>query len=120
LHSLSGIIPIGAFLVEHLLTNSMAIYGPKRFNDSVHSIHILPYLPALEVFGIFLPLAFHALYGIKIAMSAEYNVRQYPYLGNWRYALQRATGYIALIFIIIHLMKFRFAHLVDWRPRFLD
>ena len=58
LHSLSGIIPIGAFLIEHLLTNSLAFAGPERFNKAVHGIHELPWLLALEVFGIFLPLAF--------------------------------------------------------------
>lgn len=120
LHSLSGIIPIGAFLVEHLLTNSMAFLGRERFNESVHAIHGLPYLPALEVFGIFLPLAFHALYGIRIAMSAQHNVHDYPYMANRRYTLQRITGYIAFLFLIVHLLKFRFAHWVGWGPEFLD
>ena len=120
LHSLSGIIPIGAFLAEHMLTNSMAVFGPDRFNKSVHALHELPYLTLLEVFGIFLPIAFHALYGIKIAMSAELNTHAYPYMANRRYTLQRITGYIAFLFIIVHLMKFRFAHLVGWGPSFLD
>lgn len=120
LHSLSGIIPIGAFLVEHLLTNSMAYAGPERFNKAVHALHELPWLPVLEIFGIFLPLAFHALYGIKIAMSADYNTASYPYLDNRRYTLQRVTGYIAFVFLIIHLAKFRFAHLIGWGPEFMS
>jgi len=120
LHSLSGIVPIGAFLIEHLLTNSMAFAGPEKFNEAVHSLHELPYLWALEIFGIFLPLAFHAIYGIKIAMTAEYNVASYPYMENRRYTLQRITGYIAFAFLIVHLMKFRFAHLLGWGPEFLD
>lgn len=119
LHSLSGIVPIGVFLIEHLLTNSMAFQGPARFNEAVHSLHHLPYLLALEVFGIFLPLAFHAIYGIKIALSAHPNVSTYPYMDNWRYFLQRITGYIAFVFIIVHLMKFRFAHLVGWGPEYI-
>lgn len=119
LHSLTGIIPIGAFLTEHMLTNSMAFMGPEKFNDSVHSLHKLPYLWALETFGIFLPLAFHAIYGIKIAMSAEPNTHSYPYMANRRYTLQRITGYIAFLFIIVHLLKFRFAHLVGWGPEFM-
>jgi succinate dehydrogenase / fumarate reductase cytochrome b subunit len=121
LHSLSGIIPIGVFLIEHLLTNSLAFGqgGQQRFNDAVHGLHKLPYLLGLEVFGIFLPLAFHALYGIKIALSAEPNTRAYPYMANRRYTLQRITGYIALVFIVVHLLKFRFAHLVGWGPQFI-
>lgn len=120
LHSLSGIVPIGVFLIEHLLTNSMAFAGPERFNESVLAIHHLPYLWALELFGIFLPLAFHAGYGVKIALTAHPNVRSYPYMANQRYTLQRVTGYIALVFIIIHLLKFRFAHIVGWGPEFLN
>lgn len=119
LHSLSGIVPVGVFLIEHLLTNSMAFQGPAKFNEDVHWIHNLPYLFFLELFGIFLPLAFHAGYGIVIAMTAEPNVSHYPYLGNVRYTLQRLTGYIAFVFIIVHLFKFRFAHIIGWGPEFI-
>jgi succinate dehydrogenase / fumarate reductase cytochrome b subunit len=119
LHSLSGIIPIGVFLIEHLLTNSLAFAGRDKFNKAVHGLHDLPYLLALEVFGIFLPIAFHALYGIKIAMSAEPNTHAYPYMANRRYLLQRVTGYIAFVFLIVHLLKFRFAHLIGWGPQFI-
>lgn len=126
LHSLTGIVPIGVFLIEHLLTNSLAAGwasktpGPERFNEAVHGLHNLPYLWALELFGIFLPLAFHALYGVKIALTAQPNAREYPYMANRRFTLQRVTGYIALVFIVVHLLKFRFAHLVGWGPDFLD
>ncbi|MFQ5429863.1 MAG: succinate dehydrogenase cytochrome b558 subunit [Phycisphaerae bacterium] len=119
LHSLSGIIPIGAFLIEHMLTNSMAFQGPEKFDESVHALHRLPYLTFLEIFGIFLPIGFHAIYGIKIAMSAEPNPVAYPYMANRRYTLQRVTGYIAFAFIIIHLLKFRFAHWIGWGPEFI-
>ncbi|HKQ47353.1 MAG TPA: succinate dehydrogenase cytochrome b558 subunit [Phycisphaerae bacterium] len=125
LHSLTGIVPIGVFLIEHLLTNSLAAGwasktpGPERFNEAVHGLHHLPYLWALELFGIFLPLAFHALYGVKIALTAQPNAREYPYMANRRYTLQRVTGYIALVFIIVHLLKFRFAHWVGWGPEFI-
>jgi len=120
LHSLSGIVPVGAFLVEHMLTNSLTFVGPERFNKAVLALHDLPWLIALEIFGIFIPLAFHALYGIKIAMSADYNTATYPYLDNRRYTLQRVTGYIAFVFLIIHLAKFRFAHLIGWGPEFMS
>lgn len=126
LHSLTGIVPIGVFLIEHLLTNSLAAGwasstpGPERFNEAVRGIHHLPYLWALELFGIFLPLAFHALYGVKIALTARPNAHEYPYMANRRFTLQRVTGYIALIFIVVHLLKFRFAHVVGWGPDFLD
>ena len=34
LHSLTGIIPIGAFLVEHFISNSEAVKGPAAYNGS--------------------------------------------------------------------------------------
>lgn len=119
LHSLTGIVPVGVFLIEHMFTNSMALKGPDEFNRDVEFIHGLPYLLLLEIFGIFLPLAFHAVYGITIALSAESNSSRYPYLANRRYTLQRVTGYIAFVFVIVHLLKYRFAHLVGWGPDFM-
>lgn len=122
LHSLTGIVPLGVFLCEHMLTNSLAYGagGADKFNESVHFLHGLPYLWALEFFGIFLPLAFHAIYGIKIALSGRSNVTAYPHMPNRRYYLQRLTGYIAFVFLIIHLLKFRFAPWLGWGPDFLD
>ncbi len=110
LHSLCGIVPIGAFLCFHLLTNSTAFEGPERFNEHVKGIHALPWLVCIEVLFIFLPIAFHAGYGVLIALQGNLNTRQYPYMDNWRYTLQRVTAWIALAFIAIHLLQFRFAH----------
>jgi succinate dehydrogenase / fumarate reductase cytochrome b subunit len=112
LHSLSGVVPVGAFLIEHLLTNSQAFgpHGEASFNEAVQFIQDLPYLSAIEMVTIFLPLAFHAIYGVVIAMTAKPNSQNYPYMENVRFSLQRITGYIAFLFIIIHLAKFRFAH----------
>ena len=111
LHSLSGVIPIGFFLIEHLFTNSMAFFGPEKFNEHVHWLHNLPYLAALEIGTIFLPLLYHGIYGLYIARTGRPNSTAYPYMDNWRYTLQRVTGYIAFIFIMVHLAHFRFAWL---------
>ncbi len=45
LHSLSGIVPIGAFLIEHMLTNSMAAYGGRE-DDLPVDAHLLLALAA--------------------------------------------------------------------------
>lgn len=109
-HSLLGIIPVGLFLIEHLLTNSLAFLGPQKFNEQVHWLHDLHYLVWLEILFIFLPLAFHAIYGVAIVWTAKNNAHKYPYLDNWRFLLQRYTGVIVLLFVIVHLGHFRFAH----------
>jgi succinate dehydrogenase / fumarate reductase cytochrome b subunit len=120
LHSLSGVCPIGVFLLPHLVTNSSIVWGrllnPSRYGDAgvetfqheVDFIHNLPALVLLEFGGIWAPLAFHALLGIAFARSGRFNVNRYPYGGNWRYTLQRLTGYVGLAFILMHVTSLRF------------
>ncbi len=111
LHSLSGIVPVGAFLINHLLANSTAFLGPEHFDHHVGIIHSLPWLVAIEFTFILIPLAFHGIYGLAIAWQGKPNQGQYPYMDNWRYTLQRVTAYITFAFILIHLAHFRFAWL---------
>ncbi len=110
LHSLTGIVPVGLFLFNHLLTNSTAFLGPEKFNHHVELIHSLPWLLAIETLFIFLPLLFHGVLGVAIAWQAKPNQNQYPYMDNWRFALQRITAYITIVFVVVHLVHFRFAH----------
>ncbi|HKQ69509.1 MAG TPA: succinate dehydrogenase [Polyangiaceae bacterium] len=112
LHSLSGVFPVGVFLVMHLWTNAKGLGGQAAFDRAVQDIHHLPFLPAIEVVGIFLPLAFHAFYGVKLALSARPNVASYPFARNWLYLVQRATGLLAFAFICWHLWEFRIQKLV--------
>jgi succinate dehydrogenase / fumarate reductase cytochrome b subunit len=107
LHSLTGLVPVGAFLAEHLWTNAHALYGREAFNRAVGEIQSLPLLAYLELFGIALPLAFHALYGLVIAAQGSVNVGRYPHARNWMYLLQRATGIVTLGFIAVHLWQLR-------------
>jgi succinate dehydrogenase/fumarate reductase cytochrome b subunit (b558 family) len=107
LHSLTGVVPVGVFLIEHLWTNAKALQGPDAFAGAVNDIQALPYLPFIEIFGIFLPLAYHALYGVYLALIGRENALSYSYPKNWLYTLQRVTGVVALFFILYHLSEFR-------------
>jgi succinate dehydrogenase / fumarate reductase cytochrome b subunit len=49
---------------------------------------------------------------VVIVLQAKNNAHLYPYLDNWRFALQRWTGVITIIFIVTHLLHFRFAHVL--------
>ena len=113
LHSLTGTIPVGIFLLEHLWTNAHALYGRESFNRAVGQLQSLPLLAFLEIVGIALPLAFHALYGLVIAASASPNVIRYSYTRNWLYLLQRVSGVVALGFIAIHLWQYRIQKLLQ-------
>jgi succinate dehydrogenase / fumarate reductase cytochrome b subunit len=108
-HSLSGIIPVGAFLFEHILiSNAAAIGGPTAYALQVRFLASLPLVPALELFGIWLPILFHALYGFYIWYRGETNVGDYPWTGNWMYTAQRWTGGIAFAYILWHTWTMRF------------
>lgn len=109
LHSLSGIVPVGAFLFEHILiSNSAAIGGPAAYARQVRFLASLPLVPILELFGIWLPILFHALYGFYIWYRGETNVGEYPWTGNWMYTVQRWTGGIAFAYILWHTWTMRF------------
>jgi succinate dehydrogenase / fumarate reductase, cytochrome b subunit len=109
LHSLTGIIPVGAFLFEHILiSNSAAIGGPGAYARQVRFLAGLPLVPVLELFGIWLPISFHALYGFYIWYRGETNVGEYPWTGNWMYTAQRWTGGIAFAYILWHTWTMRF------------
>lgn len=109
LHSLSGIVPVGAFLLEHILvSNATAIGGPTAYARQVRFLASLPLVPVLELFGIWLPILFHALYGFYIWYRGEINIGDYPWMGNWMYTVQRWTGGIAFVYIIWHTWTMRF------------
>ncbi len=108
LHQLTGIVPLGAFFFVHLFTNSKAMSGDKVFNDAVADIHHIPYLLFVEIFGIFLPLLFHSVYGIYISAEARPNGLNYGYGRNWFYIFQRVTGVFLFFFILFHLLNLRF------------
>ncbi len=107
LHSLTGVLPVGVFLIEHLWTNSKAVEGADAFANAVSDIQALPYLPLIEIFGIFLPLAFHSFYGVYLAAQGRQNALRYTYSRNWLYLLQRLSGMMAFVFILSHLYEFR-------------
>lgn len=109
LHSLSGIIPVGAFLFEHILiSNATAISGPATYAKQVAFLAGLPLVFFLELFGIWLPIAYHALYGFYIWYRGDGNTGSYPWTGNWMYTAQRWTGGIAFVYIVWHTYTMRF------------
>lgn len=112
LHSLTGIVPVGGFILFHLWENSKALAGAEAFNEAVRGINAMPLVWALEIFGIFLPLYFHAIYGIYIAADAKHNVSNYGYGRNWAFYFQRLSGLVTLFFVTFHIWHFRFQKLV--------
>lgn len=108
LHQVTGIVPLGLFFVVHMFTNAKAMNGEASFVKAVKEIHDIPFLLLIEIFGIFLPLLFHSVYGVIISSEAKANVLRYNFARNWFYLFQRVTGIFLFVFILFHLLHFRF------------
>jgi len=104
LHSLFGLLPVGAFLMFHLWENSQSRFGALHYNDKVVGwLQGLNYLPLLELFVIALPLLFHAAYGLVILRSGRAEVVRYRHPRNHLYWLQRISGIAILLFLLVHV-----------------
>lgn len=122
LHSLSGLIPVGAYMVVHLVVNASLLNGPGTFQSNVYQIHSLgKLLPVVEWLFIFLPILFHGIIGVWIVYTGKSNTSVYKYSANWRYRLQRTSGMVAFAFIFFHVLHLHgWFHAEWWKSSVLD
>ena len=115
LHSLTGVV-FGGYIVVHLLINATLlqsalpfIFGVEHdvYQAQVDVIHNTPFLVAVEWTAIYLPILFHGIYGILVAVSGRPNAGSYAYGKNWAYTAQRATSFILLAFILFHVLTMK-------------
>src|SRR5262249_17721576 len=105
IHSLTGMIPLGVFLVEHISVNAVALAGPERFRRLAQALGGIPMVAAMELVGIALPLVIHGLIGVLIATELpERGSAQWP---TRREIVQRATGVLLLPYLIYHVWATR-------------
>lgn len=107
LHSLSGIIPVGAFFAEHFWSNSYVLVSPAKYDEVGQGLQTLPFRIVIEALVIWLPILYHGGYGMYVWWQGKSNLMQYPWAGNWSYTLQRWTGIIAFAFIGWHFYTAR-------------
>jgi succinate dehydrogenase / fumarate reductase cytochrome b subunit len=114
LFELTGFLPIGGFLIEHLYSNFQRVGdgGAGRFDKVVVDLQSNPIIIFLEIGVIGLPLLYHAAYGLLVASMAKPNNGQYGYLRNWTYLFQRITGGILLLYIGYHVWNTRLVPVV--------
>ncbi len=107
LHSLTGIIPVGYYLFQHLTLNTFTLAGPEYFNGVIHFFESMPphFLYALKAVTIWIPLMFHAVYGLFITSRSLPNISEkaFQYRENWMYTMQRVTGILAFVFLVYHM-----------------
>lgn len=126
LHSLTGILPIGVFLIAHLVTNSSLSWGwfalkgrgqgdglnvseggVQYFAHEVTWINTqVPHLFLIET-TLWLAIAFHSILGCYYAFGGHGNLPRYKHQDNFRYSLQRWSGYFGIFFIFYHVATLR-------------
>ncbi|HSW72054.1 MAG TPA: hypothetical protein VLG44_01420 [Chlamydiales bacterium] len=118
LHSLLGLWLV-IYLMEHLITNSQAALwigdDGQGFVRTVNAIQHLPYLKAIEVVLLGVPILLHGVWGVKRAFTAKSNAHStngskpsLPYSRNRAFSWQRLTSWVLLVGIILHVVQMRF------------
>lgn len=92
LHGITGIFPIGYFLLFHLKD------GQTFAEKGVF----------LSIIFLWLPLLYHSLYGLFITYEGGMNVCCYRYIRNYMYFLQRLTGIMIILFLFVHVYAMKF------------
>jgi succinate dehydrogenase / fumarate reductase cytochrome b subunit len=103
LHSLSGVVPLGAFVVLHLWVTASLVGSRAVYDHQIAVIHT-GLFGALEPLVI-LPLFFHAIYGVIRVLGPR--DPDHAYDTDLMAALQRASGIVVLAFVGLHLWQFR-------------
>jgi succinate dehydrogenase / fumarate reductase cytochrome b subunit len=107
LHSLTGVVPVGYYMAQHLLLNSYSLAGPAYFDGVINFFDSIPryLLFTLELVAIWIPLAFHAVYGLFIYGRAKPNFvgTRYVWSQNRMFTYQRWTGVFLFFALILHV-----------------
>jgi succinate dehydrogenase / fumarate reductase cytochrome b subunit len=107
LMSITGMLPVGAFLLQHLFSNSYIFISPEAYNEHSKFLTSLPMVVLLELGMIYLPIALHAILGIAIIYRGKNNFMNYSQFRNWMFFFQRLSGLLALVFIATHSFSTR-------------
>ncbi|OGN65316.1 MAG: hypothetical protein A3E80_03850, partial [Chlamydiae bacterium RIFCSPHIGHO2_12_FULL_49_9] len=117
-HSLMGLWLV-LYLFIHLTVNSQAALwigdDGSGFIRLVNSLESLPYLQAIEIVLIGIPLLVHMVWGVKRALSAKVTSGRsdgtspsLSYSRNRAFTWQRLTSWILLVGIVAHVVHMRF------------
>jgi len=103
----TGVLPVGLFVLSHLVTNARAIAGAQAFDRLAAQIGRIPFLVAIEVGAIALPMLLHVALGIVLGMApqAAGDARGYP--RPWMLLAQRATGFFLVTYVVFHVSATR-------------
>lgn len=96
-HSISGVLPLGAFLGLHVLANATALDSDRAFLRIVRSDVMV-----LELLLVVLPLLFHACYGVVLARKSP---QPSPYPTPRLRRIVHVTGLVTFVFVLVHFWQ---------------
>ena len=102
IHSLTGVMPVGLFLVYHLYLQLYLHYGAEIYNNEVNSFYDSPLATWALIVVVYIPLLFHSLLGLLLVFENKVQP-SYTYFSHLLYWLQRISGIGVLLFIIAHV-----------------
>ena len=119
LHSLTGIVPVGLFLIYHLYIQLYLHSGAEVYNEVVNSFYDSPLALWVLALIVYIPLIFHSVYGAMITFEAKAQPN-YHYFAHLLYWLQRLSGIGVLFFIIAHVWNTQLGPLMadSWGTHF--
>lgn len=102
IHSLTGVVPVGLFLVYHLYLQLYLHSGAEIYNNEVNSFYDSPLAIWVLVIVVYIPLFFHSFLGILLMFESTVQP-SYTYFSHLLYWLQRISGIGVLLFIVAHV-----------------
>lgn len=114
LHSLSGVVPLGVFVVLHVWVTASLVGSRETYDRQIGLLHGGTLMGLLEVVLVLAPLGYHAVYGVMQMLRPR--APDHAYANDLMHVLQRASGVIVLVFVVAHLWEFRVATWTNGLP----
>lgn len=104
LHTLTGVVPLGGFLIFHLWQNLSVLAGFDAFSERLKPA---PLHNALAIIFVLIPLAVHVILGLLRLTISGNTLGHSRQGGNIRYLLQRVSAILGGMFLFWHIWHSR-------------
>jgi succinate dehydrogenase / fumarate reductase cytochrome b subunit len=113
--SLIGLVPLGAYVVAHLLSVSQWWSSPEVYDAAIRDAHG-SWLTWLGTAMLLAFVAYHAVVGLQQIGKARMFSPKPTKVLHWTYILQRIAGIGILLFIPAHVYKAKIAPALSGTP----
>jgi succinate dehydrogenase/fumarate reductase cytochrome b subunit (b558 family) len=107
LHTIAGAIVLGAFLLVHLATNASVLSGAASYARAIGGIQRWPFTGVLEILFVLLPLAFHAVFGLRLLRRGASDAEIERYGDRRLWMAQRGSATVVFLFVLAHFFETR-------------